>query len=538
MTPASTQNRKLRLDYFLAVVATLVALALHGLFFLHAGALWRDEAGLAGLATLPSWHDVWILLTHDSFPILFPAVIRLWCGAAGSSGDAPLRLLGLATGLLVLASFWLACRWFRRGVPLLPLSLVAVNVVAVRAGDSLRAYGLGCALNVLSLALIWRVVQKPSRGNIVLAALAAMLSVQCLYQNAFFVLAACLGGLTVCARARRWRDFLCVLGIGLFAALSLVPYVMPVIHSQGWWQLERSNFNLNEGWAKAMPLLGFPWLECRWLWVVLCVLAAVLAWKRSRAGAAGGDLTLFCAVALWAGILGFYAFLKSSGLMSEYWYSLPLLAFVAVCLDAALVAGARRWASLMLCALTLFALCRAVPSGFKAVVNHQTNVDWAARLVAGQAAPDDFIIVNPWYLGVTFNRYYHGPTPWNTIPPLEDHAFHRYDLFKLRMQDPQALQPLMAQLQATLQSGHRVWLVGSITLTNTAPAISSALNQRGSRDAAFSSVWSQQVGHEFLAHASVGHVVLDPMPVPVSPLEIVCVYFFDGWKAPAPAVAR
>ncbi len=537
MPPGSTQNRKLRLDYFLAIVATLVALALHWLFFLHAGALWRDEAGLASLATLPSWHDVWTLLTHDSFPILFPAVIRLWCVVAGP-GDASLRVLGLASGLLVLASFWIACRCFRRGVPLLPLSLVAVNAMAVRAGDSLRAYGLGCALNVLSLALIWRVVQKPSRGNILLAALAAMLSVQCLYQNAFFVLAACLGGFAVCARARRWRDFLCVLGIGLFAALSLLPYVLPVIHSQGWWQVEKSDFNLNEGWAQAAPLFGFPWLEFRWLWVVLGVLAGVLAWKRFRAAGAGGDLTLFCAVALAAGILGFYAFLKSSGLMTQYWYYLPLLAFAVVCLDAALVARAGRWPSLLLCAFTLLATCRACQTGCKYIVFRQTNMDWAATVLASQADPDDFIIVSPWYLGVSFNRYYHGLTPWNTVPPMADHTFHRYDLFKLRMQDPRALQPLYDQLHAALQSGHRVWIVGSMTFPHTAPEISFAPHLPWPQDVAFNSVWARQVGHECLARASQSQMMLDPMLARINGLEFVSIYRFDGRKGAALSVAR
>jgi hypothetical protein len=384
------------------------------------------------------------------------------------------------------------------------------------------------------------VVQKPSRGNIVLAALAAMLSVQCLYQNACFVLAACLGGLAVCARARRWRDFLCVLGIGLFAALSLIPYVLPVIHSQAWWQLEKSSFSPGEGWAQAAFLLGYPWPVCRWLWPVLCVLAGVFAWKRSRAAGAGGDLNLFCVVALWAGILGFYAFLKSSSLMTQYWYYLPLLAFAVVCLDAVLVAGAGRWPTLLLCAFTLLATSRACQTGCKTDAYHQTNIDWAATVVASQAAPGDFVIVSPWYLGVSFNRYYHGPTPWDTIPPMDDHAFHRYDLFKLRMQDPQALQPVLDRLRATLQSGHRVWLVGSITLTNTAPApaISSALNLPGPQDAAFSSIWGQQVVHECLTDAREGRMVLDPMLVQVSAFEFVRVYVFNGWKAPAPSVSQ
>jgi hypothetical protein len=50
----------------------------------------------------------------------------------------------------------------RNGAPLLAITLAGLNVTIIRAGDSLRSYGLGSALAVLALAFIWRLTCRPS----------------------------------------------------------------------------------------------------------------------------------------------------------------------------------------------------------------------------------------------------------------------------------------------------------------------------------------------------------------------------------------
>lgn len=535
MTPKSGPDRWLRLEYLLALAAIVVAVLLHWLYLFRAGGLWRDEAGFVGLANLPRWQEVWLMLTHDNCPLLLPAIIRLWCGLGWGGTDFGLRVLGFGIGLLLPVSLWLTCRWMRRGVPLLPLSLVALNVMVIRTEDSLRAYGLGCALNVLALGLIWRVVQKPGRGNIFMAAVAAVLSVQCLYQNAFFILAACAGGFAVCARNRRWRDLLWILGIGLVAAVSLAPYASPIIHSQSWWQLQKMGFDAGAGWRKVSFIMGFPLPRGTWLWVGLCVLAAVFACRRAKAAAAENhDLKVFCAVALWTGIAGFYIFLRLSDLMTPHWYYLPLLAFVAACLDGSL-AGCGRWVSPCLCGLTLLATLAACENGFAAMKYRQTNMDLVAKVVSQQAETNDYVIVNPWVFGVSFNRYYHGAAPWTTVPPLEDHLFHRYDLFRLRMQEPHPLQPIFDKLDATLQSGHRVWLVGSLPMSTNPPTeISPAPNEYGWHEWIYSQAWGEQVGHQIITHATQASVFTNLTLDPVSPFEDVNVGTFAGWRAARP----
>src|ERR1700675_2794196 len=170
-------------NWAIAALVTLCAVYLHVLFLLSAGGLWRDEAGLVHLSLLPSVSDVWQNLPHDSFPILMPLVVRAWSAAGLGNADLGLRVLGLVIGLFLLVAFWFASWTMRNGAPLLAVTLAGLNVTIIRAGDSLRAYGLGSALAIFALAVIWRLASRPSLTVFSCAVAAAVLSVQALYQN-------------------------------------------------------------------------------------------------------------------------------------------------------------------------------------------------------------------------------------------------------------------------------------------------------------------------------------------------------------------
>src|SRR5438270_3863804 len=150
-------------NWIIAALVTLSATFLHALFLLNAGGLWRDEVDLVHLSLLPSVSEVWQNQPHDSCPILMHLIVRAW-SAASSLGntDAYLRVLGLYVGLFLLLAFWFASWTMRRGAPLLALTLAGLNVTVIRAGDSLRGYGLGSGLAVLTLAVIWRLTRRPS----------------------------------------------------------------------------------------------------------------------------------------------------------------------------------------------------------------------------------------------------------------------------------------------------------------------------------------------------------------------------------------
>ena len=82
----------------------------------------------------------------------------------------------------------------------------------VRVGDSVRPYGLGWVFMVLTFGAVWRVVQSPRPGRVAWAACVAVLSVQCLYQNAFLLFGIGVSGMCVAARAGRWRAVAAVAG--------------------------------------------------------------------------------------------------------------------------------------------------------------------------------------------------------------------------------------------------------------------------------------------------------------------------------------
>src|SRR2546429_418196 len=139
---------------------------------------------------------------------------------------ARLRNFGQAT-LVLRYSDWIAAA-------LVTLVATYLHVTIIRAGDSLRGYGLGSALAVLTLAIIWRLTCRPSLPAFSCAVAVAVLSVHSLYQNAFLLFAACCGGFMLCAVERRWRDTLPIFGVGAAAAISLLPYIPLIVHAQDW----------------------------------------------------------------------------------------------------------------------------------------------------------------------------------------------------------------------------------------------------------------------------------------------------------------
>jgi len=527
-------------EFAAAVLATLMALAFHWINLHHVGALWRDEAAYVQIANLPTWSDVCRMLTHDHSPILVPAVIRTWCAAGFGNTDFGLRLLGFGIGLLLTASFWFASWTTRRGFPLLPLALVAVNALATRYGDALRGYGLGCVLCVLMVVLIGRATQKMSPLNVALAALAAVLSVQALYQNSVFVLAACCGGMGVCAAGRRWRDAGWILAVGLIAALSLVPYIGTLAESQDWWIISKAGFLGARCWRYFSIAAAFPFPVVVWVWLFFCLCALVAAvWSVRAAASVTRNRVLFHAVALVIGIAGYVLFIKMSGLPTQPWYYLLLLCFMAVCLDA-ILPDVRAWVSPVLAGFALLAAVAGWFYGINLLEARQTNMDLVAARLKAEAGPEDCILVHPWYAGISFSRYYHGSTPWMTLPPLKDYRFYRYDLLKVKLQEEQPIQPVLDRLEKTLRSGHRVWVVGDLDPSRNPlrPPKPAPNNPWGWNDSPYISIWGAQTGWFLLTHARQ----LDQLPALtldyVDSNECEPIIVVAGWKEPSSIEAQ
>ena len=164
----------------------------------------------------------------------------------------------------------------------------------------------------------------------------------------------------------------------------------------------------------------------------------------------------------------------------------------------------------------------------------QTNVDLVARQLEERAQPNDLVVVNPWMLGVSFNRYYHGSAKWVTNPLMDDHRLHRYDLLKANMMSPDAFAGLQAMMTETLRANHRIWIVGRTYLPEPGghleplpPAPHSKYGWDGDTYAVF---WSAQLGDFMVKHVSSGGFVPVGDDEGVNPLERERLFMVEGWR--------
>jgi hypothetical protein len=525
-------------DWIVAVVISLAAIWLHLTFLTHAGGLWRDEVAVANISRLPTLGQTWQALPHDHCPIMFPVLVRLWTMSGPGATDAGLRMLGLVCGLLLLTAYWAAGRMMGKGLSLLSLALAGLNFTMIRYGDSIRAYGLATACMVLAISLIWRFIEVPNAKRGLMAGMAVVLSVQLLYQNAFFVLAICTAGAVVCLRRSQPRNAIAVLSIGAVAALSLLPYISPIYHAQSWWIVNKTGITwaifLNR-MAEATGILAGVWLV---LPIVAAVFGAGYALKnRCREDAdVQQDLPLFASMALVIGLTGFGIFIKLTGLPTQCWYYLPAMGFAVVCCDVILPRIHPR-ARLMVLVVAVSAGSLAFSPAFSSLKWRQTNGDLVAAEVSQKAGPDDLVIVHPWYYGLTFAYYYRGTAPWTTLPPLADYRFHRYDLLKAELQKTNAIEPVLEQVKTTLSSGHRVWLVGQIPAPESgAPPVElppAPYGPQGWADQPYSDAWGAELSYFLIHHITNAAPLVDSSTNFINPMENMTVILVSGWHAPA-----
>src|SRR5436190_23574106 len=121
-----------RIAGMVAATGTVLAIGLHIVFGMHAGALWRDEVSSLDIATMHTFVEMWSNLGFDSIPVLFLLVLRMVAGVPATVSDAVLRVLGFSVGLLILGVIWLNSRWLRLGFPLLSLALIGLNPMIIR----------------------------------------------------------------------------------------------------------------------------------------------------------------------------------------------------------------------------------------------------------------------------------------------------------------------------------------------------------------------------------------------------------------------
>ncbi|HEX3855796.1 MAG TPA: hypothetical protein VHY30_00695 [Verrucomicrobiae bacterium] len=560
--PANLKNTfmsrlpKLKLETAVALAGTAFAALLLVLTAMYAGPLWRDEINTLSVAQMPSLKELWDNMAFESFPPLWPLLVRgcSFLGLAGS--DASIRVLGLYVGLFFLVSLWLCSRWLGGRAPILSVALLGCLPAFVFIVGANRAYGLATCLLVLSFGLIWRMVEFPSRSRILLAGLVCFLFAHCVYYDVVFLCAMLSGGALVVIRRRQWKTLMALAVIGSVSAASMAIY-LPIIH-QGSAYVPMNQppfFSASMLWFKVSQAVSThssaSFGKSRgteiWLWIGLFLAGSIAAliMQRARVHTSHGpetatvtavqiraDRALFCVVTMLFGVFGFFAFLLKLHYLTQTWYYVEILCLCAISLDGLLGANwpkLRPWGLLRISFL-LLVMTWGARSAWEEAHTRRSDVDLIAAVLNKAASEQDIIVVEGAWEGITFNRYYHGHTRWMTVPPVDSHLVHRNDLAFARMNQPEPMVPVLQAITNTLHSGHNVWLVGMVG-SKSAVHLDPPLSGRPIEwFVAYSTYWNAQIAAVLLDHTRQAEVLKIPIDGPVFSLEDLPLTRFSGYK--------
>jgi hypothetical protein len=523
-------------------VSIFMTLAVVGLLVYRAtaaGGLWRDECGVVQMARMSSLREMADLFPLESFPLFYHLLMQIYSAWMGTS-DVAMRGYGLAVGLILVGALWLNARWNGRGWPLFSLALLALQPTFLVWGTTVRGYGLGCVAIVLALAFTARMLHDDSWKVRLGALTASILSVQLLLYNAALLLAVGLSAAIILALANNRPRAWTVLGIGALSAASLLPYAGAYLRGGDWAVLVRQDVSWNWLWRDFVATLGIPAPWAGWVWIGLFLgmtgwivfLGLSRPWKTTPVAGVS-----WLAVGSVMGGLGFFfAFL----LLMEYgprpWYYLAPISLAAACLDLfPATLGSMALFRLARIGVALAALGVAAYCVLPVLQVRQTNMDEVARRLGREAEAGDYIVVHPWYMGVSFNWYYQGPAPWSTLPVLSDHRIHRYDLFKAAMSADKPIEGALVAMERSLQSGHRVWVVGGLPFPDDvkAPRAFPPPHDRVRwSEGDYSYAWGSQAASLLKKNALEGEVLPSERPYPVNQFECIDLLRFRGWRIP------
>ena len=525
-------------ELIIGMILTLTAIFLHSIFMQCAGAFWRDEAESIALSIMPSISDTWHYLNYTAFPILPSLILRLWIGLVMGS-EWGLRAFGFMMGVSILGMLWLNGRLLGYRVPLLSIALFVFNPLSIQVGDAIRPYGIGIFLMLLTFGLLWKVTQEARPWQIAAGTIAVILSVQCLYQNAFFILSTISAGVIVTIRDKQWKKAILLVAIGMAGAVSLLPYQQIIKKSYDGAIIMKSFMGFLSIWhalSKALSASGWitfnVWIGLSILGICVCIYFQVVR-LNPDISKTWRDITLFCTITVIIYAVLFLLFLRFVSIV-RVWYYLPLMAVAAVFLDV--IFGSLNLWSVLRIVLAILAAIATFGVSWQTIHVRQTNMDIIASTIEKSASKDDLIVVNPWYLAVGFQWYYHGTAPFTTLPPIEDYKVHRYDLIKAKMASADSIEPVLSETSRILKSGGSVWIVGWMRgvpppknyLPQPLPPAPNSIY--GWSENEYTISWEQQFMHLILSHSTQGSVLPPVTDKPINPLENCSIATDQGWR--------
>jgi hypothetical protein len=585
-------SKEERVAFVLSATLTFAIGGLQLLRLFEAGGLWRDEAAALQLATLPQAQDIFREFPHEAFPPPFFFLIRSWTAVFGT-GDIGLRLYGLLIGLCITAALWWVTWTVRRSVPLISLALIGFNGAFLMWGTEVRGYGLAVCCIVVFIALLWRLIERPTNGRAAAAMVGALCATQFLLHNLVLLAVLCAAGIFQSWRQEKIRPVAIIILIGLIAAACLVPYLGRlnsarewdvIVRTPGVW--ENMQVKLGEalggsGWWN-VPFWGILFLTTAFVFVLGYLQPRVLKLDahrsnriastsfrgrgrtigRSEAHVAGArntpsrskagdsdartseprrtsksqDVLLFSGSILLLGTAVYFTFLFALQYPTQAWYYLSLLAISAVSIDLAWASLKHlKWARYARIWVAVIVAIGSLWPTFRAARTRMTNIDLIARRLEASATKEDLVIVMPWQLGISFNRYYHGVAPWMTVPPIQSHAFHRYDLVKPLMVMPdqnEPIRPVFDKIGEALDKRRRVWVVTLLEATkpvDALPELVAAPNgQYGWNEQTHTGAWCIRVLAYIQGRSAGSEAVKVNAGGPVNPFEDLRVTLFRG----------
>jgi hypothetical protein len=547
-----------------ALIGTAFSAMLLVLTAMNAGPLWRDETNTINMAQMPSLKDLWNNLPFESFPPLWPLILR-GCGFLGiTDSDIGIRIVGLGVGVLFLGSLWLCSRWMGGRTPTLSIALLGSLPAFVFIVGANRAYGLGSCLLLLSFGMIWRMVESPSRPRVLWTGLVCLLFAQCVYYDAMFLCAILAGAALVAIRRRQWKTLWALAGIGAVSCASIVIY-LPTVHRGSVYLpiIRQPFFDPSALWyglcdavaGRSSTGPGGANGAQAWLWVELLLGGSVVAIAMQRArgrqtqnpgpdaaitARVRADRALFCAVSMIFGTVGYFIFLLQLHFFMQTWYYVEILSLCAISLDGILSANwpaLRPW-GLFRTGFLVVMMTWSAGAAWEEAHTRRSNVDLIAAVLGQKAAEGDLIVVQEAWEGITFDRYYHGQARWVTVPPIDSHKVHRNDLVMEKMNERDPMAPVLREITSALRSGHSVWVVGNVPVTRPEqlppmpPPPPPELPTRwwlGS----YLYCWNMQVTMQLLGQARQVEVQKIPVAAPVNHLEMLSVERFSGYQAGA-----
>lgn len=528
-----------RAEWTTAILLTVVVLVLLIVRANNAGALWRDECASVQLGEMPTLSDIFRNFQRESFPAVFPLTVRSYTAVFGTS-DTAFRAFGVAVGAMMLIVIWLNAHLLTDSPPLVSLALLGLNTTFLIWGTTVRGYGIGSVAILLAFGMIGKILLQPTNFRIAAALLAALASVQFLLYNSILLVAIATGVVAVYLTCGSRKSLIAMGGIGCVCAISVLPSIGPFIHESESTIIFGGTVTLGWFWEQLRLAFGTPVRFMPVIWVALffaVITGAAVGLSRAspKKAAPERDLLLFGLSVSLAAIVLYFAFLKIVSYRTREWYYLALLAILAGTIEL-LAANLVRKTGLRIARLALvIAAGIGMPFAlWPKLIERQTNTDIVARKLEEIAKPSDLIVVNPWFYGIGFNWYYHGPTRWVTVPNVNDHRVHRFDLLKAKMMSFGPIDDLRDLIGGTLKSGNRVWFAGGVDLPPPGqvptPLPPAPYSEFGWSVDAYAESWSQELGFFLRQHALTGQFIRIPVDNPVNDLENMPLLVMEGWR--------